>query len=149
MSSGRSGAGFVLAILLLGALAWFGLRARLTGDPPPGPTLTIEERLAGGVVMQLYTIIQHAEMEENQPDLRKSTRSFRTHWFSRFLYANMHHHVEHHLYPTVPLHALPKLNAALAHHLPEPDRGLIRTNLEVLGAVLRRSLGRGRRLADA
>ena len=69
--------------------------------------------------------------------------------FGRFLYANMHHHVEHHLYPTVPFHALPKLNAEIAHHLPAPDRGVIRTNLEVLGAVVRRSLKRDRRLADA
>ena len=105
-------------------------------------------RLVGAVVMQLYTIIQHAEMEENQPDLRKSTRSFKTHWFGRFLYANMHHHIEHHLYPTVPFHSLPRLNAEIAQHLPAPDQGLLRTNLEVLGAVLRRSLGRDRRLTE-
>ena len=39
--------------------------------------------------MQLFTIIQHAELAEDQHDLTKSTRSFATNWFARFLYANM------------------------------------------------------------
>ena len=96
-------------------------------------------RLVGGVVMQLYTVIQHAEMEENNPDLRKSTRSFTTNWFGRFLYANMNYHVEHHLYPTVPFHALANLGEKLEGQLPPPSKGLFNTNLRVLRAVLRRS----------
>jgi fatty acid desaturase len=32
----------------------------------------------------------------------------------------MSFHIEHHLYPTVPFFALPKLNALLRDHLPEP-----------------------------
>lgn len=99
-------------------------------------------RLLGGVVMQAFTIIQHAEMAENDPDLRKSTRSFTTNRIADFLYANMGRHIEHHLYPTVPFHALPQLNEALRDQLPTPSRGLLRTNLEVLTAVLRRGFGR-------
>lgn len=97
-------------------------------------------RLAGAVVMQLFTIIQHAEMAEDRPDLRESTRSFATNRFADFLYANMSRHIEHHLFPMVPFHALPQLNAALAGQLPAPSRGLLRSNAEVLSAVLRRSL---------
>jgi fatty acid desaturase len=96
----------------------------------------------GGVTMQLYTVIQHAEMAEDQHDLTKSTRSFTTNWFGDFLYANMSSHLEHHLYPMVPFHALPRLNAALRDQLPAPGRGLFRTNAEVLGSILRRSFGR-------
>jgi fatty acid desaturase len=103
-------------------------------------------RLVGGVAMQLFTIIQHAEMEENTPDLRRSTRSFTTNRGARFLYANMNHHIEHHLYPRVPFHALPKLNEALREQLPEPSRGLFVTNLEVLRAVARRTFGKRRGL---
>ena len=99
-------------------------------------------RVVGGVTMQLYTIIQHAELAEDQHDLTKSTRSFATNWFGDFLYANMSSHLEHHLYPVVPFHALPRLNAALQDQVPAPSRGLFRTNAEVLGAVWRRSLGR-------
>lgn len=105
-------------------------------------TFLVIPRLVGGVVMQLFTVIQHAEMEENSPDLRRSTRSFTTNWFGRFLYANMSYHIEHHVYPTVPFHALDKLNAAIRDQLPVPDQGLFRTNFEVLVAVLRRSLRR-------
>jgi len=105
-------------------------------------TFLVIPRLVGGVAMQFYTVIQHAEMAEDQHDLTKSTRSFTTNWFGDFLYANMSSHLEHHLYPVVPFHALPGLNAALRDQLPAPSRGLFRTNAEVLGAILRRSFGR-------
>lgn len=99
-------------------------------------------RLLGGPVMLLFTLIQHVELQENAPSILDSTRSFRTGWLGRFLYMNMNNHVEHHLYPQVPFHALPDLNAAIKDQLPEPDPGLFRTNYEVFLVVLRRSLGR-------
>ncbi len=105
-------------------------------------TFLVIPRLVGGVTMQLYTIIQHAELAEDQPDLTKSTRSFTTNWFGDFLYANMSNHLEHHLYPVVPFHALPRLSEALRDQLPAPSRGLLRTNAEVFAAIWRRSLGR-------
>ena len=104
-------------------------------------------RLIGGVTMQLFTNIQHAEMQEDQPDIRKSTRSFTTNRFARFLYMNMSWHVEHHLYPTVPFHALPSLNQALRGQLPEPDRGLFRANAKVLRSVLQRRAQRAAPMA--
>ena len=121
---------------------YLGAAAAMVGGALWILTYLVVPRLVGGVVMQLYTIIQHAEMEENQPDLRKSTRSFTTNWFADFLYANMSNHIEHHLYPTVPFHALPRLNAEVRDQLPAPDRGVLRPNAEVLVAVLRRSFGR-------
>lgn len=99
-------------------------------------------RLVGGPAMQMFTFLQHAEVAENSPSILASTRSFRTSWPGRFLYMNMNHHVEHHLYPQVPFYALPALNEALADQLPEPDPGVWRTNLELLSVVIRRSLGK-------
>ena len=104
-------------------------------------------RLVGGPFMLLVTLIQHVEMEENQADIRRSTRSCRTNTLGRFLYMNMSYHIEHHLYPMVPFHALPGLNAQVKDQLPEPDPGFIRTNLEVLSVVIRRSLGRNTKAA--
>ncbi len=98
-------------------------------------------RLLGAPVMLMFTLIQHVEMQEDHPSILESTRSFRTSWLGRFLYMNMNHHIEHHLYPLVPFHALPKLSAALATDLPSPDPGFWRTNLEVAWVVARRSLG--------
>ena len=56
-------------------------------------------------------------------------------------YMNMNNHVEHHLYPQVPFHALPRLADAVRTQVPEPDPGFFRTNWEVLVVVARRSLG--------
>ena len=36
----------------------------------------------------------------------------------RFLYWNMNYHVEHHMFPMVPYHALPKLHEEMKHGLP-------------------------------
>ncbi|MEM7206189.1 MAG: fatty acid desaturase [Pseudomonadota bacterium] len=96
----------------------------------------------GTPVMLLFTLIQHVELQENSPSLVDSTRSFRTNWLGRFLYANMNYHCEHHLYPLVPFYSLPALNELVRDQLPEPDPGFFRTNLEVLDVVIRRSLHR-------
>ncbi len=105
-------------------------------------------RMVGGVTMQLYTIIQHAEMEENNPNILKSTRSFSTNWFGNFLYANMANHVEHHLYPTVPFYKLPDLHKAVADQVPARDGGLFRNNARILRAVLQRAFGRTTELSE-
>ena len=38
----------------------------------------------------------------------------------RFIYWNMNYHVEHHMFPMVPYHALPALHAEVADDLPVP-----------------------------
>ena len=98
-------------------------------------------RILGAPAMLLFTLIQHVELQENSPSILESTRSFRTNRLGRFLYMNMNNHVEHHLYPQVPFHALPDLAAAVKDQVPEPDPGFFRTNWEVLIVVLRRTLG--------
>jgi fatty acid desaturase len=78
-------------------------------------------KLAGDPVMLTYAGSQHFEKEENTIDLRRSTRSLRPNWLIDLFYWNMSFHIEHHLYPTVPFFALPKLNALLKDRLPEPE----------------------------
>ncbi len=102
-------------------------------------------RLLGAPVMLLFTLIQHVEMSENSPSIIESTRSFRSNWLGRFLYANMNYHIEHHMYQQVPFYSLPKLNEAIRSQLPEPDPGFFRTNFEVLMVVIKRSLGKNTR----
>lgn len=120
--------GLITLAILSGAdfLLWYFLLPRILGNP----------------LLYLYTLIQHVDMEEDQPDLRKSTRSFKTNAFNRFLYMNMNYHVEHHMYPTVPFHALPALNQAVKDQLPEPDPGFFLTNYRVLKAIIARSRGK-------
>ena len=102
-------------------------------------------RMLGAPVMLLFTLIQHVEMQEDSPSILESTRSFRTTRLGAFLYMNMNNHVEHHLFPQVPFHALPRLRDAVAGQVPAPDPGFLRTNWEVLTVVTRRSLGRNTR----
>lgn len=103
--------------------------------------LIVLPRLLGSPVMLLFTLIQHVELQENSPSIVESTRSFKGNWLSSFLYMNMNNHVEHHLYPQVPFHALPKLASKLEDQLPDRDPGFWRTNWEVLAVVTKRSLG--------
>ncbi len=86
-------------------------------------------RLLGAPVMLLFTLIQHVELSENSPSIIDSTRSFRTTWLGRFFYMN--NHVEHHPYPQVPFHGLPRLATASADQVPAPDPGFFRSNWEV------------------
>ncbi|MEM6985385.1 MAG: fatty acid desaturase [Pseudomonadota bacterium] len=103
--------------------------------------LLVIPRMLGAPVMLLFTLLQHVELQENSPSIIESTRSFRSNWLGRFLYMNMNNHVEHHLYPQVPFHALPQLADALADQVPAPDPGFFRGNWEVFVVTLRRSLG--------
>ena len=102
-------------------------------------------RLIAAPIMLLFTLIQHVELRENSWSVIDSTRSFRTSRLGRFLYMNMNNHIEHHLYPQVPFHALPDLHLAVRDQLPEPDPGFFRTNWEVFNVVLRRSMGKNTR----
>ena len=98
-------------------------------------------RVLGAPVMLLFTLLQHVELQEDSPSILESTRSFQGNWLANFLYMNMNNHVEHHLYPQVPFHALPDLARAVEVQVPAPDPGFIRTNCEVFLVVLRRTLG--------
>ena len=121
----------IAALLALGYLwpLWYFVLPRLMATP----------------VLMLFTLVQHVEMRENSWSVMDSTRSFRTNWLVRSLYMNMNHHIEHHLYPQVPFHALPELYKAVQYQLPRPDPGLLRTNWEVLEVVVRRTLGKNTR----
>ena len=124
---------FLLIYASIGVLVAFGIYWPLW--------FLVIPRVLGAPVMLLFTLIQHVELQENSPSILDSTRSFRTSWLGRFLYMNMNNHVEHHLYPQVPFHALPKLSEAVKDQVPEPDPGFFQTNWEVMLVVLRRSFG--------
>ncbi len=99
----------------------------------------------GQVTVMAFGLIQHVEMAENAPSILDSTRSFCTNPLVSFLYLNMEHHIEHHLYPQVPFYSLPGLHEAIEAQLPEPDPGFLRTFIESLSVAVRRTLGRNTR----
>lgn len=76
-----------------------------------GPTIY------GGWLMVFFGITQHAGLREDVLDHRMNTRTVHMNPVLRFLYLNMNHHVEHHLFPTVPYHALPDLHREIGDQL--------------------------------
>jgi fatty acid desaturase len=92
-------------------------------------------RIAGAPFMTWITLIQHAEMQPDTLEIRQSTRSFKTNRLVELIYWNMNHHIEHHLYPTVPFYGLPALRDELGEQLPKPDPGALMTNIQVARAV--------------
>jgi fatty acid desaturase len=94
-------------------------------------------RFMGGCIVTLYINTQHMCMAEDLYDHRLTTRSIKCGWLEQRLYWNMHYHIEHHLYPTVPFHALPRLNESIRDQLPPPLSGVLAANADILKAVAR------------
>jgi fatty acid desaturase len=55
----------------------------------------------------------------------------------RYVYWNMNYHVEHHIFPMVPYHALPALHAVMGPDLPKPYPNTIVAYRDIIGAFLR------------
>ena len=59
--------------------------------------------LFGTWLMVVYGLTQHAGLAENVLDHRFNCRTVYMNPIHRFLYWNMNYHVEHHMFPLVPL----------------------------------------------
>ena len=93
--------------------------------------------LFGAWLQSIYGLTQHAGLAENVLDHRLNCRTVYLNAVNRFLYWNMGYHVEHHMFPLVPYHALDKLHAAVKNDCPEPYQGLIAAWREMIPALLK------------
>ena len=93
--------------------------------------------LFGSWLMPIYGLTQHAGLAENVLDHRLNCRTVYMNRVNRFLYMNMGFHLEHHMFPLVPYHALPRLHATIKDDCPTPYPGLIAAWREIVPAVLR------------
>ena len=75
-------------------------------------------RLYGAWHHVLTGLMQHGGLADNVLDHRMNSRTVLINPISRFIYWNMNYHVEHHMFPMVPYHALPRLHDMLKHDLP-------------------------------
>jgi len=91
----------------------------------------------GAWLMPVYGDTQHAGLAENVLDHRLNCRTVYMNRLNRYLYWNMNYHVEHHMFPLVPYHALPKLHELVKADMPTPYRGLREAWREIIPAVLR------------
>ena len=100
-------------------------------------------RIYGAWHMILTGLLQHGGLAEDVLDHRLNSRTVYMNPASRWLYWNMNYHVEHHMFPMVPYHALPRLHAAIKHDLPEPNPSIWHGYKEVWHAVLRQRHEKG------
>ena len=80
-------------------------------------------------------LLQHAGMAEDVIDHRLNSRTVLINPISRFIYWNMNYHIEHHMFPMVPYHTLPKLHAMIKDDLPAPNTGIADGYKEVVAAL--------------
>ncbi len=95
--------------------------------------------MCGTWLYTFFGLTQHAGLPENVTDHRLNCRTVYMNPVFRFLYWNMNYHVEHHMFPMVPFHALPRLHEAIKADCPPPYHGTWETYREILPAILRQA----------
>ena len=78
--------------------------------------------MVGQWVLRPYLMAEHTGCPHTA-NMLENTRTTYTNSVVRFFAWNMPYHVEHHAYPVVPFHALPKLNKLLAPHIVNTEDG--------------------------
>ena len=120
-----------LAILAMVVLLSAGLHSWLPAMLVGLPTLY------GGWLSLVFGVTQHAGLAEDVMDHRLNSRTVMMNPVFRFLYWNMNYHVEHHMFPMVPYHALPALHEAIKAECPAPYGSLLAAYREIIPALLR------------
>jgi NAD(P)H-flavin reductase/nitrite reductase/ring-hydroxylating ferredoxin subunit len=91
--------------------------------------------LYGSWLMPIYGLTQHAGLAEDVLDHRLNCRTIYMNRVNRYLYWNMNYHIEHHMFPLVPYHALPRLHEAVKADMPKPYAGIIEAFKEIIPAI--------------
>ena len=94
-------------------------------------------RLYGAWHHVMTGLLQHGGLADNVVDHRLNSRTVYMNPISRFIYWNMNYHVEHHMFPMVPYHALPRLHEIIKHDLPAPNRSIAEAFAEMWPALRR------------
>ncbi|MDP9136744.1 MAG: fatty acid desaturase family protein [Pseudomonadota bacterium] len=93
--------------------------------------------LYGAPLVIIFGLTQHAGLAEDVLDHRLNARTVYLNPVFRFLYWNMNYHIEHHMFPMVPYHALPALHQELKPDMPPAYRGLWEAYREIIPALIR------------
>lgn len=118
----------IYAVTLVIALAtWSIIPFMLIGGPA----------IYGAWHRVLTGILQHAGLAEDVLDHRLNSRTVLMNPISQWIYWNMNYHVEHHMFPMVPYHALPRLHELIKDDLPPPNRSMIEAYAEVFASLKR------------
>jgi fatty acid desaturase len=94
-------------------------------------------RIYGSWHMVMCGHLQHAGLAENVLDHRLNSRTVYMNPISRYIYWNMNYHIEHHMFPMVPYHALPRLHDLIKNDLPAPNTSILDGYREVILSLRR------------
>jgi fatty acid desaturase len=118
-------------------LAIYG--AALAGSLAVGSTVLlwywIIPLLLGQPMLRLYLLAEHSACARG-PDMLENSRTTYTNALVRFLAWNMPFHAEHHAWPSIPFHALPRTNAIIRDKLRKTAPGY-RAALREIWAAMR------------
>lgn len=95
--------------------------------------------LVGSWLLIIYGLTQHAGLAENVTDHRLNSRTVYMNRLNRYLYWNMGYHLEHHMFPLVPYHALPALHELIKHDCPKPYNGIADAYKEIIPTLIKQS----------
>jgi fatty acid desaturase len=127
-----------MAIYGLTALATLMMLAAGYGWASAIPFLLIGgPRIYGCWHMVLTGLLQHGGLADNVIDHRLNSRTVYMNPVSRFIYWNMNYHIEHHMFPMVPYHALPRLHELVKDDYPPPNTSILDGYIEMYRAVKR------------
>ena len=91
--------------------------------------------LFGSWLMPVYGHTQHAGLAENVLDHRLNCRTVHMNVVNRYFYWNMNYHVEHHMFPLVPYHALPRLHEVVKGDCPPAYTSILDAWREIIPAL--------------
>lgn len=87
--------------------------------------------LVGQPILRFILLAEHTGCSLDA-NLLTNTRTTLTLWPVRFLMWNMPFHAEHHLYPSIPFHALPDAHQQLRKHFTHIEQGYIKVNWDIV-----------------
>ena len=120
--------------LQLGAYVAIALCTTALGHPWFLFTYWILPLAVGQPLLRFVLLAEHTGCTYDDNPLA-NTRTTLTIWPLRFLMWNMSFHAEHHLYPSIPFHALPQAHSLLKEHFSTVDAGYVRVNREIVQSV--------------
>ncbi len=96
--------------------------------------------LLGQPFLRLYLMAEHTGCAAG-PDMIANTRTTLTNPIVRLIAWNMPYHTEHHVYPSVPFHALPALHEEMKPHLRVVEPGYLAVHRGLLRRLERGTTG--------
>ena len=89
-------------------------------------------QIIGHCILASYLTPEHNGLPHNDDNILNKTRSFPSSKFVKLIMWNMPYHAEHHAYPAIPFHALPKLHEEIYDELMHKDENHLKFHMNVL-----------------